>query len=108
MATAKQDAEVSSKIVFDPTMGGWDYRCYDSFPTVAAAENFLKDAYVLHGVVGIVVYTPNDPIMKLEHHGCDVYPFVLLQEGWQEGGSANFIIQLFELVEKHGGSYKYS
>jgi len=99
---------MKAEVAFDPTRSAWDYRCYDEFPSIAAAENFLKDAHKIYGVVGIVVYTPYDPIMKRAHHGCDDYPFVLLQEGWQEGGSADYILELAALAAKHGGVYKYS
>jgi hypothetical protein len=98
----------NTKAICDPTLPALEYRCYDNFPTVAAAENFLKDSSEMYGVVGVVVYTPNDPIMKSAPHGCGVYPFVLLQQGYAEGGSGNFIIELAELAEKHGGVYQYS
>jgi hypothetical protein len=98
-------------IAFDSTKSSWDYRCYDMFLRVSAAEKFLKEANAKYGVVGIVVYTPNDPIMKQANgcHGCGNYPFVLLQEGWQEGGSGNYILELADLAEhRHGGRYAYS
>jgi hypothetical protein len=96
--------------VFDPTYSATDYRCYDEFPSVAAAEKFFKKAKDLYGVAGIVVYTPDDPVMQTGKgtHGDDNYPFVLMQEGWQVGGSANYILELATLAEKHGGRYKYS
>jgi hypothetical protein len=93
---------------FDPTLSAWDYRCYDRFPSIAAAEKFFSEAKDLYGVAGIVVYTPDDPIMKLAKHGCDIYPFVLLQEGRQVGGSANYILELAQLAEQHEGVYEYS
>ena len=87
-----------------------DYRCYDGFPSIAAAEKFFNQAKERYGMAGIVVYTPDDPIMKMGKgkHGCDKYPFVLMQEGWYIGGSGNYILELAHLAEKHGGSYQYS
>jgi hypothetical protein len=85
------------------------YRCYDSFPSVAAAEKFFHEAVEMYGVDAehaVIVRAPGDPCPP--HEGSDSLPFVLLVKGWQPGGSGSHIVALAELAEKHGGSYAYS
>jgi hypothetical protein len=98
------------EVPFDPTVGAMDYRCYDKFPSVAAAEKFFTQAKEFYGVAGIVVYTPEDPVQNMGHgkHGVGNYPFVLMQEGWQVGSSSQYITELASLAEEHGGVYQYS
>jgi hypothetical protein len=53
----------TAKVTFNPTLPAIECCCYDQVPTVAAAEQFLKDAGDLYGGV---VYTPDDAIVKLD------------------------------------------